>query len=334
MISFALSEIIALVVEALAYGMYLILFFASLSVAFSRRKAKRGFGNKFLATALLLFVLITWHLAIDSAMLFLAYSNETTAEADLYYINGTPGTLNVMKTALYVATTLVSDAFMLYRCFVVWNYSIPIIVFPTLCLLAGIGTGITGLIGLSHTTTSFFIKDQLNVVSAFFGMTMATNGIATALIAIRVWRGQRQISGIATGSSLSNLLVIILESGAIYSAMLILVLALFLSKNTPGYNVVVDATSSIIGIVFSLIIVRIGLNLSVKSDGRPEDNHSTLLLNTSFTMAPRRPPTDRAFELKLGTNVASTGASTVGPDFDSKDPEVMSSSGNGEYLAR
>jgi hypothetical protein len=45
-------------------------------------------------------------------MLFLAYSNETTAEADLYYINGTPGTLNVMKTALYAATTLVSDAFM------------------------------------------------------------------------------------------------------------------------------------------------------------------------------------------------------------------------------
>ncbi|KAJ7829513.1 hypothetical protein B0H14DRAFT_2809898 [Mycena olivaceomarginata] len=225
--------------------MYLILFFASLSVAFARRKAKRGFGNKFLATALLLFVLITWHLAIDSAMLFLAYSNETTAEADLYYINGTPGTLNVMKTALYVATTLVSDAFMLYRCFVVWNYSIPIIVFPTLCLLAGIGTGITGLIGLSHTTTSFFIKDQLNVVSAFFGMTMATNGIATALIALRVWRGQRQISGIATGSSLSNLLIIILESGAIYSAMLILVLVLFVSKNTPGYNVVVDAVSSI-----------------------------------------------------------------------------------------
>ncbi|KAJ7804797.1 hypothetical protein B0H14DRAFT_2882981 [Mycena olivaceomarginata] len=297
--------------------MYLILFFASLSVALARRKAKRGFGNKFLATALLLFVLITWHLAIDSAMLFLAYSNETTAEADLYYINGTPGTLNVMKTALYVATTLVSDAFMLYRCFVVWNYSIPIIVFPMLCLLAGIGTGITGLIGLSHTTTSFFIKDQLNVVSAFF---------ATALIAFRVWRGQRQISGIATGSSLSNLLIIILESGAIYSAMLILVLVLFVSKNTPGYNVVVDA--------FSLIIVRIGLNLSIKSDGRPEDNHSTLLLNTSFTTVARRPPTDRAFELKLGTNVASTGASNVGPDFESKDPEAMGSSGNGDYLAR
>ncbi|KAJ7796777.1 hypothetical protein B0H14DRAFT_2913672 [Mycena olivaceomarginata] len=101
-------------------------------------------------------------------MLFLAYSNETTAEADLYYIKRLlPGTLNVMKTALYVATTLVSDAFMFIVCFVVWNYSIPIIVFPTLCLLAGIGTGITGLIGFS------------NVVSAFFGMTMATNGIAT-----------------------------------------------------------------------------------------------------------------------------------------------------------
>ncbi|KAJ7035934.1 hypothetical protein C8F04DRAFT_1097129 [Mycena alexandri] len=313
MISFALSEIIALVVEALAYGMYLILFFASLSVAFARRKAKRAFGNKFLATAFLLFVLITWHLAIDSAMLFLAYSNETAAEADLYYINGTPGTLNVMKTALYVVTTLVSDAFMLYRCFVVWNYSIPIIVFPTLCLLAGIGTGITGLIGLSHTTTSFFIKDQLNVVSAFFGMTMATNGIAT---------GGRTFTITTSSNALRRFDC---ASGAIYSAMLILVLALFVSKNTPGYNIVVDA--------FSLIIVRIGLNLSVKSDGRPEDNHSTLL-NTSYITTPKRPSTDRAFELKLGTNAKTTRTGTVGTDFQLEDSEATGSTGHGVYSAR
>lgn len=76
MISFAMSEMVALVLEAMAYGehlqracalltndftgMYLILFFACLSVAFTRRKEQRGFNYKFLVTSLLLFVLITW----------------------------------------------------------------------------------------------------------------------------------------------------------------------------------------------------------------------------------------------------------------------------------
>ncbi|KAJ7186130.1 hypothetical protein C8R46DRAFT_882029 [Mycena filopes] len=245
MISFAMSEIIALVIEAFAYGMYLILFFASLSVAHTRRREKRGFNYKFLGTSLLLFVLISWHLAMDSVMLFLAYNHETTLEADLFYARGIPGVLNVMKTGVYVAVTLVSDAFMLYRCFVVWNRSIPIIILPGLLFLADIATGVAGLWVLTRSVDSFFTESQLRVTSSFFGVTMATNSLATALIAFRVWRGQREMRGITTMSSLNNLLAVILESGkwVIYSIMLILVLATFAGKSTAAFNVFIDVVS-------------------------------------------------------------------------------------------
>ncbi|KAJ7083922.1 hypothetical protein C8R43DRAFT_1051924 [Mycena crocata] len=322
MISFAMSEMIALMLEALAYGMYLILFFACLSVAFARRKEKRGFNSKFLATSLLLFVLITWHLITDAVMLFLAYNNETTLEADIYYSN-IPGTLNVMKTGVYVCVTLISDAFMLYRCFVVWNRSLAIIALPLLLLAADIATGVAGLVVLKRSTTTFFTENQLRVTSAFFGLTMATNNVSTVLIAVRVWQGQRQMKGITTMSSLNKLVVVVLESGAMYSTMLVLVLGTFVGQSTAAFNILIDIVSPVIGIVFSLIIVRVGLNLSVNSDGRlPENTSSTLLFQTTSLSAPvRKVPKDHALELKLGTNAASTrttvGTSMAGSEFDS-----------------
>ncbi|KAJ7127296.1 hypothetical protein C8R43DRAFT_817572, partial [Mycena crocata] len=255
-ISFAMSEMTALVFEAWIYGMYLILFFACLSVASTRRTEGRGFNSVFLTTALLLFVLITWHFVLDAVMLFLAYNHETTREADIYYSNPS-GLLGVMRTGLYFGVTLVSDAFMLYRCWVVWNRSFAIIALPSVLFLADIATGIPGLLFLTRSTTSYYMNGLLPVTSAFFGVTMATNNVSTLLIAIRVWKGQRQMSGITSTTSLNKLVVIVLESGtenyagqyyrmidiflgAMYSATLVLVLATFLSKSTSAYNVLIN----------------------------------------------------------------------------------------------
>ncbi|KAJ7091722.1 hypothetical protein C8R43DRAFT_1142004 [Mycena crocata] len=326
MISVAMSEMIALVLEGWLYGMYLILFFACLTVAFNRRKESRGFNYVFLTTTFLLFVLITWHFVVDAVMLFIAYNHETTREADQYYAN-LPGTLNVMKTGLYIGVTLVSDAFMLYRCWVVWNRSFAIIALPSLLLLASIGTGIPGLIFLKNATTSFFTKELLPLTSAFFGITMATNNIATLLIAFRVWKGQREVSGISTMTNLNKVVMIVLESGAMYSATLIIILATFIHKSTSAYNVLIDVISPIIGIVFSLIIVRVGLNLSVRSDGRPQDPNSTVLIQSNIAQPTRAIRDHAQFELKL-TNAASSRTRAVGSDgLDSK--AMVDSTGDG-----
>ncbi len=84
-------------------------------------------------------------------------AGETEASADIYFANLT-SVLSVMKTALYLVETIVSDLFIvrllislgkpshilishqLYRCYVVWNASIPIIILPTLLYIADVGT--------------------------------------------------------------------------------------------------------------------------------------------------------------------------------------------------
>ena len=55
--------------------------------------------------------------------------------------------------------------------------------------------------------------------------------------------------------------MIIIESGMIYSACLIILLSLYLSGSFAQY-IVLDGVTQVIGIVFSLIIVRVGLGLS------------------------------------------------------------------------
>ncbi|KAG5337767.1 hypothetical protein C0989_008945 [Termitomyces sp. Mn162] len=86
------------------------------------------------------------------------------------------------------------------------------------------------------------------------------------MIASRIW----YLSGISAragirGSNLHPVARVIVESGAIYSSMLVTLLILYGQKSWFQY-IIVDALSSLIGIVFSIIIVRIGLGIAMDPD--------------------------------------------------------------------
>jgi len=66
---------------------------------------------------------------------------------------------------------------------------------------------------------------------------------------------------ISGGPNLAAPMILIIESGAIYSVCLLTLIILYASGSFAQY-IVFDAVTQIIGIVFSLIIVRIGLGLA------------------------------------------------------------------------
>ncbi|KAJ7187834.1 hypothetical protein C8R46DRAFT_1052767 [Mycena filopes] len=307
MLSFSGAETVALCLESLTYGMYLILFFACLSVVHTRRKEDRHLNYKFLATSLILFAFITLHLVIDIVRLSLAYQHETILEADAYYAN-LPSALSIMKTGAYVAITVVSDAFILYRCYVVWERKILIIVLPALLFLADIGTGIGAVIALHQTTSSFYVTKLARITEAFFSMTLAANGLSTILIAFRVWRGQHQMAQtgrLSTTTGINKVMIVVLESGAIYSTTLLLVLSTYVGQASAAFNIFLDITSPVIGIAFSLIIVRVSLGFKADGTG-PQGHVSTLLFRkaeggTAGTQS-------EALELK---SAGRTGVSTM-----------------------
>ncbi|THH32190.1 hypothetical protein EUX98_g1985 [Antrodiella citrinella] len=100
-------------------------------------------------------------------------------------------------------------------------------------------------------------------ITATYSTTLATNIMATSLLAYRIWSVRRKTAESVASKRLTPILVVVIESGAIYSMTIIAALVAFV-VNSVGVYVILDLISPIISIVFNMIIVRIGF----ASDGR------------------------------------------------------------------
>jgi len=281
-IDFSLSELVALSVESFFYGIYFVLFFSSFKVLLNKRKTISG-ATPLLAVAGVLGILITWHMITDGIRTVYAFKkDQEPLGSDLYYAN-VASSLSLIKTSLYFVTTIIFDAFILHRCYVVWDRNYLVILLPFIVWLADIGTGIASVQGLSGLTTgdSVFIQKQERITKSFLSSTVAVNGLCTLLIAYRLWTRQATMRDSRKAFGLTREAAIMAESGAIYSITLILIISTYASKSN-SFNVFLDMASPIIGIAFSLIIIRLGVNaaeathISMQGMGQPipEDNRS------------------------------------------------------------
>ncbi|PFH46710.1 hypothetical protein AMATHDRAFT_50851 [Amanita thiersii Skay4041] len=174
----------------------------------------------------------------------------------------------------------------------------------SLCILRPFeGTGIYSLTVLSQLKMgdTVFAGSQVPALQSFFSLTLVTNGLCANLIAYKIWKTQRCMEQAIPGyvmsagqRSLSRLWIIILESGrlflrrlngnsngssgAIYWAALLAMLAAYITDAAPAFLICLDIMSPVIGIVFSLIIVRVSLGL--KPDGTEGQSFSTVLLTS------------------------------------------------------
>jgi len=281
-IDFSLSELVALSVESLFYGIYFVLFCSSIKMLLNKRKTIEG-TTPLLAIAGVLGVLITWHVLTDMVRAVYSFKkDQVPLGPDLYYAN-VASALSLVKTALYLIITVIFDGFILHRCFMVWDRNYLVILLPFMVWLADIGTGIAALQGLSGLTKgdSVFIQKQERITKSFLSSTVAVNGLCTLLIAYRLWTRQATMRDSRKAFGLTREAAIMAESGAIYSITLILVIATYASKSN-SFNVFLDMASPIIGVAFSLIMIRLGVNgadathISMQGIGQPipEENRS------------------------------------------------------------
>ncbi|KAF5319257.1 hypothetical protein D9619_008321 [Psilocybe cf. subviscida] len=184
--------------------------------------------------------------------------------------------LYLLRATVYSIQTLVGDAFILYRLYLVWNGN-GFLFYPlVMTFLGSFATAVGSLQDMArwhHDTVlkPIFEPQQEAWVISFLVLTLFTNTCATALIAGRIWwvplrTTQMTIPGAQCDMTPTR--VAIMESGAIYSISLIVLMGLYL-KGSYAQNVVFDAMPQVIGIVFSLVIVRVALGVgraySIKS---------------------------------------------------------------------
>ncbi|KAJ7765084.1 hypothetical protein DFH07DRAFT_811357 [Mycena maculata] len=224
-------------VSTFLYGIYLVLFCRCMYIFY---RGKRQ--TTLLISAIVMFLLSTTTVIISLLQGATAYGNNTGGAAA---IERQIDRLEVAGAIVYVTNNVIADALLIYRCYVIWN-TIWITVVPLILLVTTLVLG-------------YMIQLPL-----FFILSLTVNLFVPTLVAGRLWWIVRRIRGPAgeiTRRKGRNAMIIILESGLIYSLLVSIHMGFFHSQN-PMDEIVYAALGQVVGIVPTLIIVRVGLGVS------------------------------------------------------------------------
>ncbi|KAI0731460.1 hypothetical protein C8Q72DRAFT_822538 [Fomitopsis betulina] len=160
---------------------------------------------------------------------------------------------SIFKTAIYDVVTWISDAFIVYRTFIVWGRNYWVALLPFLLFLGDVAAGIMSVDGLSalQGTQAFIATDLTKRTQSFYALTLSVNVICTILIAVRIRTIQRQTAvvqsmssqGAGHTSNLTRIVTMLIESCAVYSVLLFLLIGLY-AGGSPGMFVVLDLVRS------------------------------------------------------------------------------------------
>jgi len=282
---------VGLVCQGIVYGIFLVLFGATVYVL--SQKQKTITNMMFLATAVMMFVLITINFSVSWSRLMDAIFIEEDGTA---YLADLTQWKEVFRTGVYIALTAVADSLFIYRLYMVWSKNIWACVVPVLLLAGSLTSGIGLEVAVATSTGGLFGSAIAAWATSFFTVSLAQNLLTTFLMVYRIWRVNIGVAGMSS-NSLWPVMAIILESGAIYSATLLCLLATYASGSFAQY-ICLDMLVPIIGCTFCLIIVRVGLGLTKNASGPPtQEIGRTTIGGTGSHRYPMR---------KININVART----------------------------
>lgn len=167
---------------------------------------------------------------------------------------------NVAKVFIHTLNSAVGDSVVVWRCYLVWGRSWKIVTL-SLVLLCGFivaGIGQTYHFANGQAIHSAFVHTLTIWNGLVFSFSLATNLTATSLIALRVWHVFRMISGVASSLGAAKVLVLVIESGMIYSAALIIEICCYFSGSNSFY-IVYDPIAQLTSIVPTMILLLVAL---------------------------------------------------------------------------
>ncbi|KIM75047.1 hypothetical protein PILCRDRAFT_827604 [Piloderma croceum F 1598] len=298
-IGLAKTEIVALVLECCFFGIYTTLFWITLWILFTK-SCTGSTSRPLVLTVFCMYILAIVHVSIDVHRAVAAFVDDANTPAGSMTVYGQLNSASeVAKTAIYAVQTILADSFCVWRCYIVWRKSWVIIILPVFMVL-GTAVATSGVCWvLSHAKPGELVFESVLVpwITSSFVMTLVTNIICTAMIAFRIWQSQQRFKEARATSRLFPVMVMIIESGAIYSSALISVIATYATGNNAQY-IIVDFVPSLIGIVFAMIIVRVGLGISSNGSQLTQSQSRKALTVQSFPGARSYQDTNGHYSMK------------------------------------
>ncbi|TFK69239.1 hypothetical protein BDN72DRAFT_620509 [Pluteus cervinus] len=259
-----LISLVAIWCGTLVFGIYSSLFFETMLIASKQRRGVTPVPAKiFVTVTVLIYIGAALHCAFGLVMGLHGYVFISSPDEIVPYFNSNSWE-HTAYTAVHTGVSWLGQSLLVYKCFLIWNNNWLVIVPPTMILLAGIGvTILTNIMWATQNITRF--KAEINTV---LPLALAQNILTTALIAYRLIHQHYESERIGVTSSgrlsLMDIGVIITESATVNTVELIITVILH-QVNSNVQQVFISISPPIIGIVFTLIAVR--LHTSGKTSG-------------------------------------------------------------------
>ncbi|KAJ4476519.1 hypothetical protein C8R41DRAFT_887287 [Lentinula lateritia] len=262
-------------IESFCYGIFFILTISatSLSLYKFRGNGPAG-GNRSLFWQPMtygtigLFITITAHWICTIIRLFEAFVTFDQGSNPLAFYGDLSRITEVVKTGFLMASLILGDTMIIYRLWIVWNYSIYVIVFPLFSLL---GLTVCG-VGITYQFTQYvpgmdvFESEAGRWITSDCVFTLCTNLYSTSMISWKIWNVNHHAVVMRYSSqSLMSILGIVVESAAVYTAWTTFFFASYQSHSNLQF-VAVDVWPCSAGIAFMLINVRVGLGWAQKAN--------------------------------------------------------------------
>ncbi|KAF5311103.1 hypothetical protein D9619_007631 [Psilocybe cf. subviscida] len=282
------ATLVSIFVESILYGFFLFLFSVSSAIIWCRHcesSSTRRTNLKLFLVSFTMFAVSTVHIGTGLHRVLHAFMPGEDRQTPGETLKATNTACYLAKMVAYAFQVVLGDGFMIYRLYMVWNGN-NLVCLPAVVIFLGGIAAATG--SIHHSAMSpvgnnviFAAQARAWIIPSML-LTFLTNAYSTALIAGRLWWVPHKINGMLPqgGENQCNLgpaAVIIIESGVVYSSCMIILIALYAS-GSYAQNIVLDALTQIIGIVFSIIIVRVAVGVS---DATPLKRASTTLNETT-----------------------------------------------------
>ncbi|KAF8178727.1 hypothetical protein BJ912DRAFT_1146209 [Pholiota molesta] len=244
-------------VSALFYGLYLSTVFHCLRwLVFADEgwKMRRRINWAMLSITIILWALSTLSKALDLRSSMIVVENQTTPAVG----RSSPTTLlwmGILSCTNALVSTLLADAVLIYRCWIIYPTSHWVVALPVLLWLGGLVlTILQAYIELAPSLTAVGLG---TIMMPFSALTIVLNSYATFMIVRRIYVVARGSKASVAIHQLKFVMRILIESGSLYLAVAI---AQFISWWTPNNGYAIFMISSInmsmTGIAFNLILIR------------------------------------------------------------------------------
>jgi len=293
-LSLAKTFLLAAWAEALVYGFLCCIFGATMYVYFSSTYSssrRDRHSTIMIMISAVMFFIATFHLAMNCFRLLRGYVDDRLAPGGpVGYIGDLRKWDHILKDTLYATQENLGSAAAIYRCWVLWNYNLKVVLLPCILLFINIAAGyiVCGTYSSVDPTATVFNPRLAQWIKTFYSIAVVLNIITTGLMSYRIWGAHKRLTnhGVVQGRLLS-ILRILIESAALQLIVEIVLLGLYCGNINAQY-IFLECVTSIVAITFNTITVRIKLNAAMEGAKSPASSNQENQVQTIGSTPMRR----------------------------------------------